>query len=75
MEPNDWLGDVDGDRVGDTLGVDDGGTQELRMTAPASPAEFAAPPPTLVKFEKAALGQLKLTKLLPPPPLPGMYVP
>ena len=45
------------------------------MTEPAPPAVFAAPPPTLIKLEKAALGQLKLTKLLPPPPLPGTYEP
>ena len=71
MEPKDWLGELVGDSDGDLLGVDDGGTQELRMTEPAPPAVFAAPPPTLMKLEKAALGQLKLTKLLPPPPLPG----
>ena len=72
VEPNDWLGELDGDRDGKTLGVDDGGTQELRMTEPAPPAAPAAPPPAKVNAEKAARGQLRLTKLLPPPPLPGV---
>ena len=72
VDPNDWLGELDGDRDGETLVVNDGGTQELRMTEPAPPAAPAAPPPAKVNAEKAARGQLRLTKLLPPPPLPGV---
>ena len=49
VEPYDWLGELVGDRVGETVGVADGGTHELRTTLPAAPAVFAAPPPTLAK--------------------------
>ena len=46
VAPYDWLRELEGDTDGDTLGVDDGGTQELRMTEPVPPAAPAAPLPT-----------------------------
>ena len=61
------------DRVTDaaTDGVGVGGRHAVRITEPGEPATPLAPPPTVRKFVYEIIGHVALTKLDPPPPVPG----